>query len=69
MGFVQDWDVTGHSARVGAPAWAEDSPERRLVIMKVRLGFKEFYNEQLFDQLSSKTRREETIVELREEIG
>ena len=33
---------------------------------KVRLSFMELYNEQLFDLLSSKTRREETIVELRE---
>ena len=34
---------------------------------KVRLSFMELYNEQLFDLLSSKTRREDTIVELRED--
>ena len=45
------------------------APSGQLVIIKVRLGFMEFYNEQLFDLLSSKTRREETIVELWEEIG
>lgn len=37
------------------------------VAHKVGLSFMELYNEQLFDLLSSKTRREETIVELRED--